>query len=185
MRVFLKKIDVFSVNASSRSGRGLEVDVDRPHLPARHREIRRILVEAERLAPAAGPCLRDIARHAGHLRIVEHAEADFVARRQHSERGADAFEVVGFGMVRRGQQQPCHNHAHRLNQFSVEPHLRHSSALSRAISWGAPRPIQAIGSHLARRQLVSSKSCNSEIASNSTDPLNWQLAPQGDNPWSV
>ena len=59
MRVFLKKMLVFSLKTSSRSG-GFEMSaVIGPRLTAGHREIGRILVEAERLAPAAFSSLRD------------------------------------------------------------------------------------------------------------------------------
>ena len=47
MRVFLKKMLVFSLKASSRSGCFEMSAVIGPHLTAGHREIGRILVEAD------------------------------------------------------------------------------------------------------------------------------------------
>ena len=67
MRVFLKKMLVFSLKASSRSGCFEMSAVIGPRLTAGHREIGRILVEAERLAPAAFSSLRDEAGDPWHL----------------------------------------------------------------------------------------------------------------------
>ena len=69
---------------------GRQVDSNRPNLPTRDREIGRVLVQAEGLAPAAFPCLRDVAGDARHRGVVELADADLVVRRQQIEGGADA-----------------------------------------------------------------------------------------------
>jgi len=95
MRVFLKKMLVFSLKTSSRSGSFEMSAVIGPRLTAGHREIGRILVEAERLAPAAFSSLRDEAGDPWHLWIVEIADADFVVRRKQVESRADARQIVG------------------------------------------------------------------------------------------
>src|SRR5438270_1578225 len=64
-----------------------QIDVDWTDLSARDRKIRRIFVQAERLAPAAFSSLRDMARYAGDPRIVKHADAHLVVGRERLERG--------------------------------------------------------------------------------------------------
>jgi hypothetical protein len=67
MRVRLKKMDVFWLKASSFFRQLREVDSNRPNLPTRDREIGRVLVQAEGLAPAAFSRLRDVAGDARAL----------------------------------------------------------------------------------------------------------------------
>src|ERR1700745_1146667 len=47
-----------------------QINLDRTALPAGHREIRRVLVKTERLAPAALARLRDVAADIRHLRVL-------------------------------------------------------------------------------------------------------------------
>jgi hypothetical protein len=105
MRVALKKMLVFSVKAFSFSG---SVEMSVVIGPAAgHREIRGILIKAERLPPSALAGLRDEAGHARYFRIVEVTQANLVAGRCESEGRADASEIVGARKARRGEQ---HHH---------------------------------------------------------------------------
>ena len=123
MRVFLKKMLVFSLKASSRSGCFEMSAVIGPRLTAGHREIGRILVEAERLVPAAFSSLRDEAGDPWHLWIVEIADADFVVRRKQVESRADARQIVGRShaycckrQTGSGNNKP-HRSLHSMNQW--------------------------------------------------------------------
>jgi hypothetical protein len=58
-------------------------------------KIRWIFIETKWLAPPAFSGLRNVARDAGHVRIVKSANAHFVVGRKCAERGAHAVQVCG------------------------------------------------------------------------------------------
>src|SRR6185437_3421377 len=82
-----------------------QLDGDRADLAAGDGEVRRILVEPQRLTPAALARLRYVTGDARHLGVVEIADADLVVGRQQVERRADAAEIFRPRHPRQGEEQ--------------------------------------------------------------------------------
>ena len=94
MRVALKKTLVFAKHLLAL-GQRRDIDGDQSHLTAGNREIRRVFVETEGLAPSAFSSLGDEASDPRHLGVIEVADAHLVIRGKQIECRADATHIVG------------------------------------------------------------------------------------------
>src|SRR5262249_13090488 len=85
---------------------------DGTDLPAGDREARWVLGEAERARDAARARLADVARHAGHVRIVEGIDTDPVVGAEHVKGGRRAADLLGRGAGGEEQQRECDEDTH-------------------------------------------------------------------------